>query len=70
VSQGSREYFLDILAAMERRREYKVAGKIRTALKHFDQGKLQYVVVKGEKNAGTYTGYRYRRFDISKGTLP
>jgi hypothetical protein len=28
------------------------------------------VVVKGEKNAGTYTGYKYRRFDISKGTLP
>lgn len=35
-----------------------------------ESGKLEYTVVKGEKDAGTYTGYQYRRFDISKGTLP
>ncbi|MFD5208856.1 hypothetical protein ACFWNF_18295 [Streptomyces anulatus] len=32
--------------------------------------RIDYVAVKGEKNMGTYTGYQYRRFDISKGTLP
>ncbi|MEV6395168.1 hypothetical protein AB0M39_10390 [Streptomyces sp. NPDC051907] len=67
VSQGSREYFFDIIRVMERRGEFKVAADLRNALK---EGKLEYVVVKGEKNSGTYTGYQYRRFDISKGTLP
>ncbi|MCZ9347082.1 hypothetical protein NGM37_56210, partial [Streptomyces sp. TRM76130] len=67
VSQGSREYFDDILAAMERRREYDLVDDLEKAL---EEGKLEYVVIKGERNAGTYTGYRYRRFDISRGTLP
>ncbi|MGD3112459.1 hypothetical protein [Streptomyces sp. YGL11-2] len=67
VSQGSREYFHDILEAMEKRGEYDLVDALEKAL---DKGKLEYVVVKGEKNAGTYTGYQYRRFDISKGTLP
>jgi uncharacterized protein YukE len=67
VSQGSREYFYDILAAMEKRGEYDLVDDLEKAL---DEGKLEYVVVKGERNAGTYTGYRYRRFDISRGTLP
>ncbi|MFF3245942.1 hypothetical protein ACFYWY_19895, partial [Streptomyces sp. NPDC002870] len=67
VSQGSREYFLDILRIMEKRGEMDLVDDLRKALK---DGKLEYVVVKGEKNAGTYTGYQYRRFDISKGTLP
>ncbi|MFJ8507909.1 hypothetical protein [Streptomyces avermitilis] len=67
VSQGSREYFYDILEAMEKRGEYDLVESMEKAL---DEGKLDYVVVKGEKNSGTYTGYQYRRFDISKGTLP
>lgn len=67
VSQGSREYFMDILRLMEKRGETKVVDAIEKALKN---GKLDYVVVKGEKNTGTYNGYQYRRFDISKGTLP
>ncbi|MFI6944204.1 hypothetical protein ACIBI4_33535 [Streptomyces sp. NPDC050418] len=67
VSQGSREYFLDIVRVMERRGETKLASALRSAMDH---GKLEYTVVRGERNAGTYTGYQYRRFDISKGTLP
>ncbi|MGC4986897.1 hypothetical protein ACLQ18_40920 [Streptomyces sp. DT193] len=67
VSQGSREYFYDIIDAMEKRGEFDLAETLDKAL---SEGKLEYVVVKGEKNAGTYTGYKYRRFDISKGTLP
>ncbi|NUV61631.1 hypothetical protein [Streptomyces sp. CAI-85] len=67
VSQGSREYFDDILIAMERRGEYDLVDDLEKALA---QNRLEYVVVKGERNAGTYTGYRYRRFDITRGTLP
>ncbi|WP_330304168.1 MULTISPECIES: hypothetical protein [unclassified Streptomyces] len=67
VSQGSREYFFDIIDAMEKRGEFDLAETLDKAL---NDGKLEYVVVKGEKNAGTYTGFKYRRFDISKGTLP
>lgn len=67
VSQGSREYFLDIIEAMRKRGERELVTDLRKALR---DGKLEYVVVKGERNAGTYTGYQYRRFDISKGTLP
>ncbi|MFF4606001.1 hypothetical protein ACFY12_25075 [Streptomyces sp. NPDC001339] len=67
VSQGSREYFFDILKAMEKRGEDDLVDALEKAL---DEGKLDYVVVKGEKNTGKYTGYQYRRFDISKGTLP
>ncbi|MFE4371860.1 hypothetical protein ACFRMN_27265 [Streptomyces sp. NPDC056835] len=50
VSQGSREYFLDIIRAMRKRGEIELARDLRKAL---DEGKLEYVVVKGEKNAGT-----------------
>jgi hypothetical protein len=67
VSQGSREYFDDILAAMEKRGEFDLVDDLEKAL---TEGKLEYVVVKGAKNTGTYNGYLYRRFDISKGTLP
>ncbi|PVC96584.1 hypothetical protein DBP19_09790 [Streptomyces sp. CS090A] len=67
VSQGSREYFLDILQKMESRGETDLVDALETAL---EQGKLDYVVVKGGKNSTEYTGYQYRRFDISKGTLP
>ncbi|MGA4801492.1 hypothetical protein [Streptomyces lavendulocolor] len=67
VSQGSREYFLDIIRFMEKRGETQLAADLKNALR---DNKLEYVVVKGEKNQGTYTGYQYRRFDLSKGTLP
>lgn len=67
VSQGSREYFFDILREMRKRGEIDLVENLRAALK---EGKLEYVVVKGERNSGTYTGYQYRRFDISRGTLP
>nr|WP_202472347.1 hypothetical protein [Streptomyces sp. SID4921] len=67
VSQGSREYFLDIMKAMSKRGEFEAVQSLKDALR---DGKLEYVVVKGEKNAGTYTGYQYRRFDITRRTLP
>ncbi|MDQ1009550.1 hypothetical protein QFZ82_004035 [Streptomyces sp. V4I23] len=51
---------------MKKRGELGLVKDLQHALK---EGKPGYVVVKGEKNAGTYTGYQYRRFDISKGTL-
>ncbi|NBM18476.1 hypothetical protein [Streptomyces sp. GC420] len=67
VSQGSREYFFDIIRMMTKRGELGLVADLKKALA---DGKLDYVVIKGEKNTGTYTGYQYRRFDISKGTLP
>ncbi|WP_328732864.1 hypothetical protein OHT20_31685 [Streptomyces caniferus] len=67
VSQGSREYFFDIIRMMEKRGEFDVVRDLKRAL---TDGKLEYVVVRGERNAGRYTGLQYRRFDISKGTLP
>ncbi|MEU4200780.1 hypothetical protein AB0F64_12605 [Streptomyces sp. NPDC026294] len=67
VSQGSREYFFDIIEKMTKRGELGLVTDLKKALR---EGKLEYVVIKGEKNTGTYTGYQYRRFDISKGTLP
>lgn len=67
VSQGSREYFFDILKKMEERGELALARDMRKALR---EGKLEYVLVKGERNSGAYNGLRYRRFDISRGTLP
>ncbi|THA33504.1 hypothetical protein [Streptomyces sp. A1547] len=67
VSQGSREYFDDVLKAMIKRGETDLVEAIEKAIKN---DMLDYVVVKGEKNSGQYTGLQYRRFDISKGTLP
>ncbi|MFF3735374.1 hypothetical protein ACFYXM_35185 [Streptomyces sp. NPDC002476] len=67
VSQGSREYLFDIFREMTKRGEIELVSKLVSALK---EGKLDYVVVKGEKNTGSYTGLQYRRFDVSKGTLP
>ncbi|MFH8516764.1 hypothetical protein ACH4CE_16910 [Streptomyces gelaticus] len=66
VSQGSREYFLDIIEKMKERGEYETVEALEKAIEH---RKLEYVVVKGTKNTGTYNGYHYRRFDISKETL-
>ncbi|WP_097880877.1 hypothetical protein [Streptomyces sp. st140] len=67
VSQGSREYFLDIIEKMRKRGERDTVRALERAM---ENGNLEYVVIKGNKNTGTYTGYEYRRFDISKGTLP
>ncbi|MFD9358448.1 hypothetical protein [Streptomyces sp. NPDC060031] len=66
VSQGSREYFFDILRVMNKRGETDLVEALERAL----DGKLDYVVVKGGLNKGTYNGFQYRRFAISKGTLP
>ncbi|MDX3584590.1 hypothetical protein [Streptomyces europaeiscabiei] len=45
----------------------KLAADLAEAL---DDGKLDYVVVKGEKNAGQYAGYRVREFDIAMRSNP
>ncbi|MFD7132677.1 hypothetical protein [Streptomyces sp. NPDC059894] len=72
VSQGTREYFEDIIREMQKRgkkipSERKLAAQLMKAL---DEGKLDYIVVKGEKNAGKYAGYHMRQFDISERTTP
>ncbi|WP_460069094.1 hypothetical protein [Streptomyces sp. YKOK-I1] len=72
VSQGTREYFLDIIREMQERgktnlTEARLARNLKNAL---DDGKLDYIVVKGEKNAGEYAGYRMRQFDISDRSTP
>ncbi|MDX3068850.1 hypothetical protein PV518_43060, partial [Streptomyces sp. ND04-05B] len=72
VSQGTREYFLDIIREMQERgrknpAERRLAAELAEAL---DDGKLDYVVVKGEKNAGQYAGYRVREFDIAMRSNP
>ncbi|EFL24454.1 conserved hypothetical protein [Streptomyces himastatinicus ATCC 53653] len=65
-SQGSREYFLDILKEMKkRRRDFPSEGHLATELrKALDEGRLDYVVVKGQDNPGKYTGYTMQKFDI------
>ncbi|MEU9415875.1 hypothetical protein [Streptomyces sp. NPDC048272] len=67
-SQGSRAYFLDIIQQMELRGQnpkFKSDGdpaeKLIAAL---DDGRLEYIVVQGQGNAGTYTGYTKQKFDI------
>ncbi|MFE0492794.1 hypothetical protein, partial [Streptomyces griseoaurantiacus] len=72
VSQGTREYFFDILDEMRKRgethpSELVLADKLEQALK---SGKLDYIVVKGEKNVGEYAGYHMRKFDISDRSMP
>jgi hypothetical protein len=72
VSQGTREYFLDIIDEMRKRGEddpdeLLLAEKLEAALA---DGKLDYVVVKGEKNAGAHAGYRVRQFDIADRSAP
>jgi hypothetical protein len=67
VSQGTREYFFDILEEMRKRgkehpSEMVLADQLEAALK---DGKLDYIVVKGGKNAGEYAGYHMRKFDIT-----
>jgi hypothetical protein len=72
VSQGTREYFLDIIREMEERGKYNKAERklARNLTKALKAGKLDYIVVKGERNAGEYAGYRMRQFDISKRSTP
>ncbi|WP_280869310.1 hypothetical protein [Streptomyces sp. MJP52] len=72
VSQGTREYFLDIIREMRKRGENNpaeraLARNLMTALR---TGKLDYIVVKGEKNTGEYAGYHTRQFDISDRSIP
>ncbi|MFD8632885.1 hypothetical protein [Streptomyces sp. NPDC059533] len=72
VSQGSQEYFLDIIREMKDRgkkikSEDDLAEALKTALK---KGQLDYVVIKGDVNAPAYNGYHYQRFDLSKRSLP
>ncbi|WP_330219351.1 hypothetical protein, partial [Streptomyces azureus] len=72
VSQGTREYFLDIIQEMKKRgetipSERRLARQLEDAL---DEGKLDYLVVKGQKNAGTYNGYSMREFDITERNAP
>ncbi|MEU6918995.1 hypothetical protein ABZ948_37840, partial [Streptomyces olindensis] len=72
VSQGTREYFFDILEEMRKRgrehpSEILLADQLEAALK---DGKLDYIVVKGERNAGEYAGYHTRQFDITDRSAP
>ncbi|MER5490744.1 hypothetical protein [Streptomyces sp. NPDC002490] len=61
-SQGSRDYFEDILDAMSGRvGDKSLAAKLETAL---EEGRVDYVLVKGLDNEGIYTGYAMREFDI------
>lgn len=61
VAQGTREYFETILIKMEDRGETELAGKLAAAL---DEGKLDYVLVKGNPNGKLYEGYLMNHFDI------
>ncbi|MFF4096596.1 hypothetical protein ACFYYY_22830 [Streptomyces sp. NPDC001834] len=72
ASQGSQEYFLDIIKEMQKRgRKIKSEDDLADALiTAFKNGNLDYVVVKGDRNAPAYNGYHYQRFDISKRSLP
>ncbi|MFD0494767.1 hypothetical protein [Streptomyces rhizosphaericus] len=67
VAQGTREYFDDILREMrergkKNRNELRLADELEDAL---DQGKLDYILVKGKVSGGKYAGYHMRKFDIS-----
>ena len=67
VAQGTREYFDDILREMrergrKNRNERRLAKELEDAL---DQGKLDYILVKGKVSGGKYAGYHMRKFDIS-----
>ncbi|MDI5969941.1 hypothetical protein POF50_011430 [Streptomyces sp. SL13] len=70
VSQGSRAYFEDIIREMEKRAlknpaKYGSDGELAQSLSHaLDDGKVDYIVVKGNDNAGQYAGYSMRKFDI------
>ena len=67
VSQGTREYFEDILKKMEERgrtnpQEAQAYSDLADAL---DEGKVEYVLVKGRPDGHTYAGYVMKKFNIS-----
>lgn len=62
ASQGTREYFNDIIRLMEERGEDELAEDLMNAL---DDGRLDYILVKGNKNTGEYAGYTMAQFDIT-----
>ncbi|WP_434594003.1 hypothetical protein [Streptomyces sp. A5-4] len=65
--QGSKEYFLDILNEMRERglngnaNETRLYNELLDAL---EDGKVDYILVKGKPNTGAYAGYYMRRFDL------
>ncbi|MFH8789368.1 hypothetical protein [Streptomyces roseoverticillatus] len=66
VMQGTRQYFFDILREMrvrgrENPNELKLAEELEAAL---DEGKLDYILVKGNPNGVEHAGYAMRKFDI------
>ncbi|MFJ2202162.1 hypothetical protein [Streptomyces violaceusniger] len=72
VSQGTREYFLDIIRIMRKRGEENpnelfLADELETALA---ENKLDYIVVKGNSDAGKYAGYTMEKFDITDRSRP
>ncbi|MFE7165935.1 hypothetical protein [Streptomyces sp. NPDC057616] len=72
VSQGTREYFNDILREMRIRgrrnpKELKLATALNKALR---DGKLDYILVKGNPKAGRYDGYLMEKFDIGGRKTP
>ncbi|MEU5366910.1 hypothetical protein ABZ354_26175, partial [Streptomyces sp. NPDC005925] len=72
VSQGTREYFLDILHEMRKRgednpSELLLADDLEAALA---RGDVDYIVVKGQRNTGEYAGYSMREFDIADRSTP
>ncbi|MEU3723017.1 hypothetical protein [Streptomyces sp. NPDC031705] len=70
VSQGTRAYFEDILEQMKKRgrdiESEKILYKALKAALDAEPPRIDYVVVKGADNTGTYAGYTLRRFDLTK----
>ncbi|MFE9570550.1 hypothetical protein ACFYMW_18870 [Streptomyces sp. NPDC006692] len=67
VSQGTREYFEDILRKMDERgrhdeAEAEIHAKLVDALAN---DKIEYVLVKGKPDGATYAGYVMKKFNIS-----
>lgn len=64
--QGSREYFMDTLQHMRMRglnfpSEPRLANELMAAL---EQGKVDYILVKGKVDGDRYAGYETYKFDI------
>ena len=64
--QGSREYFMDTLQRMRMRgrkfpSEPRLANELMAAL---EQGKVDYILVKGKVDGARYAGYETYKFDI------
>ncbi|UGQ13262.1 hypothetical protein LO772_06495 [Yinghuangia sp. ASG 101] len=64
ASQGTWEYFDDILTKMRDRGEVGLVNALLDALTH---DKLDYIEVHGNPQGDTYGGYTMQRFDISDG---